>query len=510
MLAKLTSIAPAGLDAEKIDVEVFVSHGLPKFIVVGLGDAAVQEARERVRSAIKHSGFHFPQIRVSANLAPADFRKAGPSFDFPIALGVLAAFRKQVNLDSLEGCICLGELAMNGELRHVSGVLSLISCAKEMGFKKAFVPAVNAKEAALILGIEIYPISNLHEMVSFLHGEKDIKPMPKTVIFNDNPLLPLLDMSHIQGQLHAKRALEISASGGHNVLMNGAPGSGKTLMARALQSILPTMTFEESLTVTKIYSLAGLLSTDTPLVTERPFRTIHHTASAVSIVGGGKIPSPGEITLAHRGILFLDEIAEFPSNVLEVLRQPMEDYKITISRAQGTLSFPAQFTLVAAMNPCPCGYYMVPESKKQCTCSPQAIRKYQKKLSGPLLDRIDLHCPVSPVAFDDLKKPAQGESSVDIRKRVEHARALQTKRLKKYNISLNSEMSSKMINELCTLDTLSSELLKKAVEQFHLSARGYYRVLKVARTIADLAESETIKKEHVAEALQYRQREDSF
>jgi magnesium chelatase family protein len=506
MLAKLYSIAPVGLDAEKIDVEVFVSGGLAKFIVVGLGDTAVQEARERVRSAIKNSGGDFPSARVAANLAPADLKKEGPSFDFPLALAVLSAFGRQITLDSLGDAVCVGELAFTGELCHTPGILPLAANAKRLGFKRIFVPTVNATEAALIHGIEVYGVSHLKDMIQFLR--KKLKMVPVSPSTNSTEVIPsaYTDMADIRGQIFAKRALEVSAAGGHNVLMCGAPGSGKTLMARALPGILPPLSFDESLTVTKIHSLARLIRPETPLVHERPFRSVHHTASAVSIVGGGKIPGPGEISLAHLGVLFFDEIGEFPRHVLEVLRQPLEDKIITISRAQATLTFPADCTLVAAMNPCPCGYFQVADSRKPCTCSPHTIERYQKKLSGPLLDRFDLFCGVSPVSYTDLDSQSPAESSELIRKRVVNAREIQRERFAKESVFLNCNLSSHGIKKYCHLDADCRKLMETAANTLHLSARSYFRVIKVSRTLADIDGRDEIKACHVAEALQYRQR----
>lgn len=506
ILAKVHSMTTIGLDSEKIEVEVDLLNGLPRFTIVGLGDTAVQESRERVRSAIKNSGFAFPIRVIVANLAPADIRKAGPSFDLPIAIGVLIASGQIEKTEIFNKSIFIGELALNGELRHTNGILPITMAASKLGFERIFLPKINAKEASMAgVDIEILGAENLKEVINHLLNENSIKLQEKTdfqtLILEENYEE---DFSYIKGQEHAKRALEIAAAGAHNILMNGAPGAGKTLMARAFRTILPKLTREEALEITKIFSVANLLPPEKPLITTRPFRTVHHTASGVSIVGGGRNPHPGEISLAHRGVLFLDELAEFPTQVLEVLRQPIEDKKITVSRAQGSVTFPAQFTLIAAMNPCPCGYYNVPNSDKQCTCASGNIVRYRKKISGPLLDRIDLFVDISPVKFEKLQEKSSGGESIKIREKVQKARDIQNKRFEKENINSNSEMNVKQIEKYCPIDEETENLLKQAMRQFSLSARGFHRVLKCARTIADLENKEKIALAHVAEALQFR------
>ncbi len=501
MLSKINSCAVIGLDCENVEVEVDISPGLGNIVVVGLPDAAVQESKERVKSAIKNSEALYPTTRITINLAPADIKKEGPAYDLPIAVGILAASR-QIESD-LSGNLFVGELALDGKLRHTNGILPITLYAKQKNYKRIFVPKVDEFEAGLVEGIEIIPIESLSQLISFLEGKEKIEPA-KTIGIGKTEMQAKhsIDMAYIKGQEHVKRALEIAASGGHNVLMSGPPGTGKTLLARAVPTILPQMTKEEALEVTKIYSIAGLLPSDKPLITTRPFRTPHHSASAPALVGGGAFPRPGEISLSHRGVLFLDELPEFPRAILENLRQPLEDGIVTISRAQGTLTFPAQFTLIASMNPCPCGYLNDPEH--ECSCSPSQIIKYQKKISGPLLDRIDLYIEVPRIKFEKLSNEVLEESSESIRIRVEAARKIQQERFKGKNLISNSEMNSQVVKEFCQADEATINLLKTAVSQFNLSARSYYKILKVARTIADLEGREKIESAHVAEALQYR------
>ncbi len=502
MSSKILSAAVIGLDAEIVEVEADTGGGeLGNFTVVGLPDAAVQESRERVRSAIKNSGFDFPKLKVTVNLAPADLKKHGPSYDLAIAMSILIATKKVISKQKLDETIFLGELALNGDLRPVNGVLSIAMKAKNKNITTLFVPAVNAKEAKLVKELKIIPIDSLADLINHLENKKQINET-EAVEFDFANTKIMFDMEHIRGQEHVKRAMEIAAAGAHNMLMSGPPGSGKTLIARTMPSILPNLTLDEALEITKLYSVAGLLSAGTSLVTNRPFRSPHHTASGVALVGGGAWPRPGEISLSHRGVLFLDEFAEFPRQVLENLRQPLEDGVINVSRAAGNLTFPAKFILVAAMNPCPCGFHG--DNEKRCICSPTQIINYRKKISGPIIDRIDMHIEVPRINFEKLSLATNGESSGNIKARVENARLIQRQRFSNSPYVTNSEMNSEAVKRFCQIDSASQQILKNAVEQLHLSARAYFRILKLSRTIADLENSKNILTCHIAEALQYR------
>jgi magnesium chelatase family protein len=479
MSTKVLSAAVIGLDAEIVEVEADLGGGdMGTFAIVGLPDAAVSESKERVKSAIRNSVGEMTRKRVTVNLAPADIRKHGPSYDLPMAVSVLVIAKYLFAEIDLKKCLFVGELALNGDLRPVSGVLPVALKAKNSGIENIFVPNINAREAALVEGINVYAVKCLNELIDHLEGkEQIIKTKNKEFDFSNTEHDS--DMCNIKGQEHVKRAMEIAAAGAHNMLMSGPPGSGKTLIARTLPSILPDLTLEEALEVTKIYSVAGYLPNDTALIAKRPYRSPHHTASGVALVGGGAWPRPGEISLAHRGVLFLDEFAEFPRVVLENLRQPLEDGIIHVSRAAGNLSFPAKFILITAMNPCPCGFST--DDEKDCTCSPLQIINYQKKISGPILDRIDLHIEVPRVSFDKLTTNSDGEKSIDIKKRIEKAREHQRKRFQAEPIFTNTEMSSEMVKRFCPVDLISQRLLKNAVEQMHLSARAYFRILKLSR-----------------------------
>lgn len=506
MLAKVISGANVGLESVPVTVEVDIaSQGLPSFTLVGLADRAVEESKERVRSAIKNSGADFPSKRITINLAPADLPKVGPAFDLPIALGTLVA-SGQLETD-LSDTLIVGELSLDGGLRSTHGVLSFATLAKSLGLKKIFVPKENAAEAALIEDLEIYGFESLLEVFKFLTKSLEIKPVPVTKLDFGENITYDYDFKDIKGQQQARRALEIAAAGAHNVILKGPPGSGKTLLARSFPSILPAISRDEALEVTKIYSVSGNLSKDKPIITTRPFRSPHHTASYVGIIGGGNNIKPGEVSLAHRGVLFMDELPEFPRQVLEALRQPLEDRKVTISRASGTLTFPSQFILLTAHNPCPCGFLGSPN--KTCVCMPGQISRYKKKLSGPLLDRIDIHLDVPFVEVEKLTSLEASEDSATIRKRVEKARNIQKERFSGSGILTNSEMSNAQIKQFCQITREALELLKLAISQMNLSARGYHRVLKLSRTIADLSESENILSEHIAESLTYRAMEEN-